>query len=161
MTIEEAVDKILGEAITWVEANSKVRPEWTINNFPGMFLYACSKELPRTAEVGAMYIYQRRATFNSRYLSFDIKDGKLSMIKLHPYETRYGMDGTIGKLNKAFSDALYEYKLKGLKPEYTRSLLDKIDRTRGSGFDVEKPVVHDTRRIEAFDFAPSKLFIKP
>lgn len=160
MTLQEAVDKILGEALTWVEANAKVRPEWTTHNFPGMFLYACSKELPKTPEVGTMYMYQRRATFNSRYLSFQIKDGKLTMVKLHPYETRYGMDGVIGTLNKTFSDALFEYNMNGLKPEYTRNLLDKVDRTRGKGFDVEKPIVHDTRRIESFNFKPSTTFVK-
>ena len=160
MTLKEAVDKIMGEALTWVEANGEVRPEWTKDNFPGMFLYACSKELPQTKEIGALYTYQRRQTFSSRYLTFNIRGNRLTMVKVHPYDSRYNMGETIGALNKAFEDVLFDYMLNGLKPEYIRNLLDKVDRTRGKGYEVEKPIVHDIRRIEAFNFKPTERFVK-
>ncbi len=155
MTLSEATDQVIGEAAAWVEANYKVRPVWTENNFPGMFLFACSQILPKTAEVGALYTYQRRATFRSRYLSYTISSEKGKLILVRFFTQHITNKEIIDKVNAAFSNSLYDYGMKGLDAKYNRSLIDKVERTRSKGFDVEMPIVYDTRKIDSFNFKTS------
>lgn len=155
MTLEQAATHLISNAITWLEANKGRDRAWLTTNLPSVFLQSAemlnsTKEFPSS--------YRNRDFLRGSNLVIKLKsDGSLAEISFFVPSWGRLMEFeivNIRRLNTLMADAVVSIEREGLSSHYKGILIDRIDRADKRG-DVPLLVIHDTRKIDSFNFKTS------
>lgn len=157
MTLENAVQTILKNTVTWIKGNSASRPGWVVTNFPNFFLHecnllVCTSEFKNWRDLN----YLRKP----RFLSFDFDVyGDIKSVKFNIPEVYNSSQ--MSRLNALLQQTCHLYWHEGIiGEEEIKNIYQELKEVvhhqpvkKAEIFATEGPkVLFDIKKLENFKF---------